>query len=91
MRVYGAENAKRIKCRMIEFQAARSLKDVPASPPPRRHKLSNRDDEYAVDLKHPFRLVFTPDPSSGRGSDGMYDLSMVTGIIILRVEDYHGN
>ncbi|MEG0666005.1 hypothetical protein [Gordonibacter sp.] len=91
VRTYGSENAKRIKRRMVELQAAPFLKDVPATPPPRRHKLSNRKDEYAVDVKHPFRLVFMPDPTSVRDADGTYDLSKVTGIVILRVEDYHGN
>lgn len=91
VREFGAENAKRIMRRMIELEIAYSLKDVPATPPSRRHKLSNRKDEFAVDVKHPFRLVFTPDPDSPRGSDGAFDLSKVTGIVILRVEDYHGN
>lgn len=91
VRAYGAENARRIKRRMIEFRAARFLVDIPVTPPSRRHKLSNRDEEYAVDVKHPFRLVFTPDPVSIRSANGAYDISKVTGIVILRIEDYHGN
>ena len=91
VRAYGPENAQRIKRRMVELKVARFLVDVPATPPSRRHKLSNRKEEYAVDVRHPFRLVFTPDPHSIKGADGAYDISKVTGIVILRVEDYHGN
>lgn len=91
VRTYGPENAKRIKRRMVELRAAQFLKDIPATPPSRRHKLSNRQDEYAVDVKHPFRLVFTPDSTSVKGVDGAYDLSKVAGVVILRVEDYHGD
>ncbi|BAK43481.1 hypothetical protein [Eggerthella sp. YY7918] len=91
IRTYGPENARRIRLRVLEFNTARFLADIPETPPPRRHKLTNRKEEYAVDVKHPFRLVFTPDPASPKSADGAYDISEVTGIIILRVEDYHGN
>ena len=90
VQTYEPDNAKRIMRRMLEFQAAYSLQDIPITPPARRHKLVNRMHEYAVDIKHPFRLVFTLDPSSAKTADGAFDLARITRIIILRVEDYHG-
>ena len=45
---------------------------------------------FAIDLVHPFRLVFEPnhDPLPRR-KDGGIDLEQVTAIKILEVVDYH--
>lgn len=92
VRKYGAENAKLIMVRLDELRDATALSDVSPLPPPRRHKLSGRDNEYAVSVRHPFRLVFSPDMQSiGCEEDGSYDIRHVYGVVILRIEDYHGN
>lgn len=91
VREFGKEMAEAIKRRMPVLQGADSLADVPHTKPERRHELTaNRKDEFAVDLKHPHRLVFRPnhDPVP-RSADGGIALSQVTAIIILSVEDYH--
>lgn len=90
-REYGSERARLIKRRMSLLRAAPTLADVPVEKPDRRHQLTGeRKNQFAVDLKHPFRLVFTPghDPIP-RTEDGGIDLKNVTAIIILGVEDYH--
>ena len=60
-------------------------------PPARMHQLKgNRDEQFAVDLVHPYRLVFEPnhDPLP-RKKDGGINLEQVTAIKIMEVVDYH--
>lgn len=58
VREYGPENAKRIKLRMAILTAATCLEEVPPRPPERRHELrGNRKGQFAVDIKHPKRLI----------------------------------
>ncbi len=92
VREYGAENARRIMLRMAVLAAANSLDEVPVHPPERRHELSgNRRGQFAVDVKHPQRLIFEPnqDPLP-RKADGGLDLKKISAITIVGVEDYHG-
>ena len=91
LRKYGAENARLIGRRMAVLRAAPSLDDVPHQPPDRRHELSqNRKGQFAVDVKHPFRLIFKPyhNPLPMK-ADGGLDLQRITSVTILGVEDYH--
>lgn len=85
------ERATPLKLRLALLRQAANLGDVPHLPPPRRHKLSGtRDGQYAVDLKHPWRLVFEPanNPLPFK-DDGSLDLAAVTKVRILEVTDYH--
>ena len=91
VREYGDKNAKRIIIRMAVLSAASNLAAVPTAKPDRCHPLKgDRRGQYAVDLVHPFRLVFCPDhhPVPLR-KDGGIDMFQVTAIKILEVEDYH--
>ena len=90
-KAYGARMAKVIMMRMAVLKAARSLASVPTTPPDRQHQLSgDRDEQYAVDLVHPHRLVFEPDHDSfPRKDDGGIDVEQVTAITIIQVIDYH--
>ena len=77
--------------RMAVLRAAHNLGLVPTTPPERRHQLSgDRNEQFAVDLIHPKRLVFEinhqPPP---RENDGGIDTERVTAITILDVVDYH--
>ena len=57
-RVYGAANAKAIRLRLAVLRAAASLADVPSAPPDRRHALAGEyRGHFAVDARHPFRIV----------------------------------
>ena len=64
---------------------------VPTTSPERRHLLSSgRRGQYAVDLVHPYRLVFEPDHDPvPRTADGGIDIDRVTAITIMEVVDYH--
>lgn len=87
---YGADNAKSIKKRMAVLSAANCLEQVPVKPPDRRHELLGKlKGEFAVDLRHPYRLIFKPQQPVPLKDDGGIDLARVTAITILRVEDYH--
>lgn len=90
-RTYGPENAKKIKNRMAVLRQARNLAEVPIVPPYRRHQLEGKyKGFFAVDLRHPFRLIFKPknDPLPIL-EDGGPDLAAITEIEITSVEDYH--
>lgn len=90
LKAYG-ERAKPLRLRLTLLRQAVCLADVPHTPPPRRHKLSGtREGQFAVDLKHPWRLIFEPanDPLP-RLDDGSLDLAAVTKVKILDVTDYH--
>jgi proteic killer suppression protein len=89
---YGADRAKKIKLRMAVLRSAVNLAEVPQQKPDRRHRLKgDREEQFAVDLVHPWRLIFKPlDPVPVLES-GEVDLSKVTEIVILSVEDYHGD
>jgi len=91
MQKYGTERAKGIERRMAFLRAAPSLDAVPPHPPERRHQLSgDRKEQFAVDIKHPYRLVFALNHNPlPRKADGGVDLGQITAIIILNVEDYH--
>lgn len=88
---YGKENAKMIMRRMLVLQAAECLSDVPQRPPDRCHALSGkRQGQYAVDVKHPHRIIMEPATAPlPLLNDGSIDLERVTSIRILGVEDYH--
>ncbi len=88
---YGDACGRAIMRRMGTLVAADCLADVPAEKPDRRHQLKgNKEDHFAVDVKHPYRIVFkaTHNPIP-KGKDGGIDLTRVTGIEIIAVEDYH--
>ncbi len=89
-RRYG-QLAKPLRNRLSVLRRARSLADVPTVPPERCHQLSqDRDEQFAVDLKHPHRLVFAVDDEPvPRKADGGIDLSAVTAIRVVDIVDYH--
>ena len=90
-RAYGAPMARVIMLRMAVLRAARNLSLVPTTPPERRHQLvGDRDEQFAVDLVHPYRLVFEANHEPvPRKDDGGIDKERVTAITILDVVDYH--
>ncbi|KRT74913.1 MAG: plasmid maintenance system killer protein [Deltaproteobacteria bacterium CSP1-8] len=91
-RQWGAQNAKKIRRRLADLQAAVTLAEVSTLPPVRCHPLQgDRAGQFAVDVQQPYRLIFEPanDPVP-RMEDGGIDLTKITRIRILGVEDYHG-
>ncbi len=88
---YGDKCARKIMRRLSVLKFANNLDCVPKVKPDRCHELhNNRKGTFAVDLQHPFRLIFKPDMDNvPLLDDGGIDLKKVTSIKILQVEDYH--
>ena len=90
-REYGDAMTKVIVARLRVLRNAPTLTQVPTMPPLRRHILSGeRNGQYAIDLTHPYRLIFEPyhNPVPLR-EDGGVDIDKVTAISIIKVVDYH--
>lgn len=91
VKAFGAEKAAVLKKRMTFLKAANNLYQVPITPPFRRHQLKgNYAGCFSVDLKQPYRLIFKPanNPLPRLDDEGL-DLTRVTDIEIISVEDYH--
>jgi len=87
---YGAEQAQKIQRRLAVLAAAVNLAEVPMVKPDRCHALKgDRAGEFAVDLKHPFRLIFKPQQPVTQLPGGGIDKTKVNAIIILEVVNYH--
>lgn len=91
IRHYGQKNGKKIKNRMAVLRNAPTLAQVPTVPPFRCHLLTgDLHGCFAVDIEHPFRLIFRPDYNPvPQKDDGGIDLAAVKAIEILDVRDYH--
>jgi proteic killer suppression protein len=91
VRRFGAVGAKKLSTRLDDLRAARVLEDM-RHVSGRCHELrGNRAGQFALDLHHPYRLIFVPanDPVP-RKSDGTLDWTRVDAVVIQGVEDYHG-
>ena len=83
--------AQTIRYRLAVLKNARALSHVPTTRPDRCHPLKGRrNEQYAVDLVHPHRLVFRPDhdPIPVK-ADGGIDTEQVTAITVIDIVDYH--
>lgn len=79
--------AGKINARLDEFAAARTLRDIPSTPPPRCHALKgNRDGQFAVTVSGNYRIVFEGYDKNDQLSD---DKDRITTVFILAIEDYH--
>lgn len=88
---YGQQMSKALARRLAVLRNAPNLAAVPTNKPERRHALKGqRAGQQAVDLVHPYRLVFAPahDPLPQR-PDGGLDEERVTAIRVIEVVDYH--
>lgn len=85
---YGKQIGNKLTQRINELIAATNLLDIKYIPAARLHILKGkRSDEYAVDLAHPFRLIFKP--ILGENGD-INDLESIDIVRIEEVKDYHG-
>lgn len=86
---YGRERAVKIQLRLDQFRAARTLADIAALPAARCHELQGeRQGQLAVDLVHPWRLIFTPLEWIEKETGGL-DWSKVEAIVVEEIVDYH--
>lgn len=83
---YGAL-AVNIQHRLDEFAAARTLRDIPSTPPPRCHALKGkRKEQFAVNLNGNYRLVFVGYDKDDKLS---VDKDEIVTVSIIDIEDYH--
>jgi len=89
---YGNKQAETISRRLQQLSAAENLHDAGKLPRLHCHELKgDRKNQLAVDLEHPFRLIFVvnQDPIPRKPDSGL-DWKQVQSIKIIRIEDYHG-
>ena len=91
VRKYGHDMANVLRTRLGVLENAPNLAAVPTGKPVRRHLLkADRAGQFAVDLVHPYRLVFKPNHRPvPRRPDGGIDTERVTAVTIIDVVDYH--
>jgi len=92
VRTWGPDQARLISRRLDQLRAAETLDVMPRLGRGRCHPLTgDRAGQFSLDLKHPDRLLIEPaiDPIP-RKPDGGMDLTKVTAVRILGVEDTHG-
>ena len=91
-REWGERRGKLIRRRLDELAAAPNLEMMRKLPGARCHELTgNLKGKLAVDLDHPYRLLFEPyhDPVPCK-DDGGLDWTKVTAVTITDILDYHG-
>lgn len=82
---YYSNDYDRLRNRLSELLAADTLADIPATPPPRRHKLNGElSDRWGIDYSANDRIVVCP-----IGEFDLSNLRTITEIEILSLEDYH--
>ena len=93
---FGKEMAQKIGLRMAALVAAESLADFwpPHSGPERVHELKKGDllGMFSIDLKHPFRLLFSAVDAERKksGDDERKRWESIKSVEIIGVEDTHG-
>lgn len=90
---FGSEMAKKLKIRLDSLAAAESLADFwpPASGPERCHELKgDKKGKFSVDVKQPYRLLFTAEPDREAFDDERERWAAIKSIEIVGVEDTHG-
>lgn len=87
---WGKIGAKKIALRLQQLAAAPTLADM-RQLPGRCHELAgDRRGHLAVDVEHPYRLVFRPTVEPGpKKPDGGLDWTRVDSIIVIEIVDYH--
>jgi len=88
----GPKRAKLLRRRLDDLKAIDNLEVLRSLPQMSCHELKgNREGTLAVNLDHPYRLIFEPanDPIPKK-PDGGLDWTCITVIRVLTVEDYHG-
>jgi len=91
IRRWGESQAKVIRRRLDELQAAETLDDMRYLRGAGCHELKGqRRGTLAVRVSQPYRLIFKPaECPAPRKPDGGLDWTKVKAIIVLEVVDYH--
>lgn len=92
IKTFGQQCADKIRARLDELLDSPNLDIVKKFfPHARLHLLKgDRKGQYAMDLKHPKRLIVTPDHNPlPELPEGGTDLERVTKVLVIEIEDYH--
>lgn len=91
VKAYGDQQARKIIQRLNELRAFETLEQVPSYPPMSCHPLEGKQKgQLAITSKQPFRIIIQPDHDPlPLKADGSLDMSKVTQIKIMGVENYH--
>lgn len=86
----GKRRGELLKVRLDDLFTAVTLEDV-RHLPGRYHELTeNRKGQWACDLDHPYRLIFTPhEKPIPTSEDGQYLWIEIKGVEIIEITDYH--
>lgn len=86
----GDKRFKLYKRRLDQIIAAKNLEDLRHAPG-RFHELKeNKKGQWACDLDHPYRLIFTPQENPiPTDNHGKYIWIEISGVEIIKIEDYH--
>ena len=88
---YGDKNAKRIRRRLDDLDAAENLATMKNLFPGRLHPLhGDKSGQFSLDLVHPLRLLFeAADEPPATKEDGSLAWAKVQRVRILGIEDTH--
>jgi toxin HigB-1 len=90
IQVYGKRRGELIKVRLDDLLTAETLEDVRYLPGHYHELTQDRKGQWACDLDHPYRLIFTPhDDPIPANEDGQYIWMEVRGVEIIEITDYH--
>lgn len=89
-RKMGSIRSKLYKQRIDELDSADTLEDTRYLPGHYHELIENRKGQWAVDLDHPFRLIFEPQELPiPTNEDGKYLWNKIKSIKILEIINYH--
>jgi len=88
---FGEDRSKALMRRLGQIKAANCVADL-FGLPGRYHRLrEDRDGQFAAAISANFRIIFVPDHEPiPKREDNSIDLSRVTAVQIIGMEDYHG-
>jgi len=91
VKAYGQECARKITRRLDDLLDMTCLEEMRPPFPGRCHELKgDRKGQFALDVKHPLRLIFKPANLDVKmKEEGGLDWTSVTAVQIIEVEDYH--
>jgi len=86
---WGEENARKIVKRLNEIDSFENLAELQKFTPARLHKLTGkRKEQYAIDIKQPFRLIIEP-MNINKEKNEENELENITKVKIIEVINYH--
>lgn len=87
---FGKLRAGKIRSRLSQLQAAKTLEDVRHLPGNYHELTNNRKRQWACDLDQPYRLIFEPHENPiPANEDGQYIWLKIVGVEIIEIVNYH--